>query len=58
MPDPDPLQARREALLREIEVLRREIRTMPVGSPERDSLAVRIGELAGAAIALGEELHE
>jgi hypothetical protein len=30
---------------------------MPVGSPERDGLTDRIGELVDAVISLGEELR-
>jgi hypothetical protein len=55
--DLDPRHARLAELKRQIEELTERIRPYPVGSPERDALADRLGELAGAAISLSEELH-
>jgi len=56
--EPDPRRERLAELRRQIEEVRRQIRPFPVGSPERNALADRHGELVGAAIALAEELGD
>jgi hypothetical protein len=53
----DLRQARLAVVKGELRRLNQSIRGMPVGSPERDALADRIGEMAGQAIALAEELE-
>jgi hypothetical protein len=55
--EPDPRQTRLAELKRQLFDLTERIRPYPVGSPDRDALADRLGELAGAAISLSEELH-
>jgi hypothetical protein len=61
LPSPDlppAALARLSELRQELEALHAQIRGLPVGSPERDALvADRIGEVAGQAIALSEELE-
>jgi hypothetical protein len=52
---PEPLVL--AELRQELAALHAQIRGLPVGSPERDALADRIGEVAGQAIALTEELE-
>ena len=54
----DPRHARLAKLKRQIEEVREQIRGLPIGSPERNALADRHGELAGAAISLSEELAD
>ncbi|MCP9798909.1 hypothetical protein [Cyanobium sp. Lug-B] len=57
MPEQDPRHHRLAVLRQRLEALGIEVSSHPVGSSERDALAVRYGELLGKVLALAEELE-
>jgi hypothetical protein len=57
MPEPDPRHQRLAELRQQLDALGIEGSSHPVGSPERDAMAVHYGELLGKVLALAEELE-
>lgn len=53
----DARELRLVEVRKEIQHLRDVIRLFPVGTEQRNAIADRLGELAGQAIALNEELE-
>lgn len=57
MPETDPRRLRLAELRERLADLSRQGEAAPVGSPERDALAVRYGEVLVKVLALAEELE-
>ncbi|WP_159819884.1 hypothetical protein [Cyanobium sp. Copco_Reservoir_LC18] len=57
MPEPDPRRARLAELRQQLEALGLQVNAAPVGSPERDRLAEKFGNVLAGVLALAEELE-
>jgi hypothetical protein len=57
MPEPDPRHARLAELRQQLEALGLQVSAAPVGSLERDRLAVQFGDVLAGVLALAEELE-